>query len=243
MYLIIDIGNTRQKAAVFDKTENLICLEQNDYLSEEILLSLCEKHAFKACIISSVGEPDQRLMNLLSSKFTTLCFSQDLKFPITLKYGTAKTLGTDRIACAVGAAKLFPKQNVLTFQAGTCLVADFVNDNEEYLGGSIAPGLNLRFRALHEGTHRLPLIAPENIDFLIGDTTQNSILSGVINGMAAEIEGLSARYSELYPDLKVVLTGGDSSILLNSLKNRIFAAQNLVLYGLFEILNFNVPEN
>lgn len=243
MYLIIDIGNTRQKAAVFDENGNLICLEQYNYLSDDLLLSLCTKYTFCACIISSVGEPDQRIVDLLSNRFTTLCFDQNLKLPITLKYGTINTLGTDRIACAVGAAKKFPKQNVLTFQAGTCLVADFVNADREYLGGSIAPGLNLRFKALHEGTHRLPLVTPEKIDFLIGNSTQNSILSGVINGMAAEIDGLSARYAMLFPDLKVLLTGGDSSILLNSLKNRIFAAQNLVLYGLFEILYFNVPKN
>ncbi|MCQ2284189.1 MAG: type III pantothenate kinase [Bacteroidales bacterium] len=242
MFLVIDIGNTRQKVALFDHDGNLVHLEQYAHLLPTDLLSLCSNYELEAAIISSVGEEIQTLIEPLRNQIPIFTFSEDLKLPITLRYGTISTLGTDRIACAVAAQSLYPNQNVLTFQAGTCLVADFVNAQNEYLGGSIAPGLMLRFQSLHNGTHRLPLVEPHPIDFLIGDSTQNSILSGVINGMSAEIDGLIDRYASTFPNLKVIITGGDSELLKSSIKNSIFAAQNLVLNGLYKILYFNVSE-
>jgi type III pantothenate kinase len=122
-------------------------------------------------------------------------------------------------------------------------VADFVTADGEYLGGSIAPGLRMRFQALAHYTARLPLIEPEETAPLVGDTTKASILSGVINGMAAEIDGLIDRYQALYPDMKVLFSGGDSELLLNSVKKRIFAAQNPILLGLYKILVLNVSED
>ena len=127
--------------------------------------------------------------------------------------------------------------------AGTCLVADFVNAKGEYLGGSIAPGMRMRFLSLSKFTARLPLVEPENIDFLAGDSTRNSILSGVINGMAHEISGTIDHYKQAFGSLKVLFSGGDAELLCHSIKKRIFAAQNPTLLGLLKILKLNASEN
>ena len=126
--------------------------------------------------------------------------------------------------------------------AGTCLVADFVNEKGEYLGGSIAPGVRMRFQALSQFTARLPLVEPENIDFFVGDNTHNSILSGVMNGITQEINGIIRQYSRHYTHLKVILSGGDAELLQNSIKKRIFAAQNPILVGLHKILILNASK-
>ncbi|MBO4382128.1 MAG: type III pantothenate kinase, partial [Bacteroidales bacterium] len=120
------------------------------------------------------------------------------------------------------------------------LVADFVTADGDYLGGSIAPGLRMRLRALNQFTARLPLLEAKPIDYLVGDSTEKSILSGVINGLTYEIDGLISQYQTQFSDVKAVLTGGDAPLLTNSLKNSIFAAPNLVLSGLYEILKLNV---
>ena len=126
--------------------------------------------------------------------------------------------------------------------AGTCLVADFVNEKGEYLGGSIAPGVRMRFQALSQFTARLPLVDPENIDFFIGNNTKNSILAGVMNGIIQEINGIIRQYSRHYNQLKVILSGGDAGLLQSSIKKRIFAAQNPVLVGLHKILILNASK-
>ena len=127
--------------------------------------------------------------------------------------------------------------------AGTCLVADFVNKEGEYLGGSIAPGVRMRFQALSQFTARLPLVEPENISYFVGDSTQNSILSGVMNGVAYEIDGFIRQYSKQYDHLKVILSGGDAELIQNSVKKRIFAAQNPILVGLYKILILNASKS
>ena len=232
MDLVIDIGNTLRKVAVFSEKQLTIPFFEH----------LFEEYGIRRAIVSSVGEGDEEALDWLDHNTRLVRFTHDCRLPITLKYATPETLGTDRIANAVGANALYPSENVLSIMAGTCLVADFVNADGEYLGGSIAPGLRMRFHALEHFTARLPLVEPENIDFLIGDTTQNSILSGVMNGMAAEIDGLIDQYSLLFSPLKVIFSGGDAEILLHSVKKRIFAAQNPILFGLLKILKLNASE-
>jgi len=125
-------------------------------------------------------------------------------------------------------------------QAGTCLVTDFVDGQGTYQGGSIAPGLRMRFQALHDHTAHLPLLEPQQPVPFTGKSTQESILSGVIHGMACEIDGIISHYQGLYPDLHIILTGGDADFLKDFIKNRIFAAPYLVLEGLYKILKCNV---
>ncbi|MBO4489272.1 MAG: type III pantothenate kinase [Bacteroidales bacterium] len=240
MFLVIDIGNTLRKAAVFD--EDGLVVAQCHWECVDDLLHVVAPYEIQACIVSTVREEGSQLVAALNRYFQTLLFSASLPLPITLCYDTPRTLGTDRIACAVGAHSLFPDRTVLAIQAGTCLVADLVTAKGEYLGGSIAPGLHMRFTALAEGTARLPLVEPRPDAEVLGKSTEASILSGVIHGIHFEIDGMIEHYGEQFPDLQTVLTGGDATLLKNSIKNPIFAAPNLVLFGLYRILKFNASD-
>lgn len=241
--MVIDIGNTLQKLAVFDENETIVRFLQEKQLTISMLEEVLASYPVRSAIVSSVGEENREILDWLERRVRLVRFSSQCRLPITIRYATPETLGTDRIANAVGANALFPGENVLSIMAGTCLVADFVNADGEYLGGSIAPGMQMRFQALSQFTARLPLIAPESIDFFIGDDTRGSILSGVINGMAREIDGLIAQYEGEFAGLKSIFSGGDSGLLQNFIKKRIFAAQNPILFGLLKILKLNASED
>jgi type III pantothenate kinase len=153
-------------------------------------------------------------------------------------------LGSDRISAAVGGYYLYPNKNVLVIDAGTCIKYNFTNSNNQYLGGGISPGIEMRFKALQKFTDKLPLIEIDlNFNSLIGASTQSSILSGVLNGTISEIDGIINLYKLQFPDLICILTGGDSQYLANRLKNSIFTHQNLVLKGLNNILNYTIETN
>jgi type III pantothenate kinase len=144
------------------------------------------------------------------------------------------------MANAAGAAMLFPAKNVLSIQAGTCLVFDFVNEKGEYLGGSISPGIKMRFDSLHEKTKNLPLLSAKNgYPNFIGTDTSASLCSGIINGIGYEIDGFIDEYRAKFDAIIVLLTGGDADYLQKFIKNTIFAAPNLVLKGLNEIIKYN----
>ena len=242
MDLVIDIGNTLQKVAVFSEKSVLTALFQEKELTVSFLESLLAQYPIERAIVSSVREDDDSVLRWLEEKTKLLRFSTACRLPIRIQYATSETLGTDRIANAVGANALYPNRNVLSLMAGTCLVADFVNEKGEYLGGSIAPGVRMRFQSLSQFTARLPLVEPENIDFFVGNSTKNSILSGVMNGISQEINGIIRLYSRHYDRLKVILSGGDAELLQNSIKKRIFAAQNPILIGLHKILVLNASK-
>lgn len=242
MDLVIDIGNTLQKLAVFSEKSVLLDFFSEKKLSISLLETLFSQYSIKHAIVSSVREDDGLVLHWLENKTQLIRFTPSCRLPIRIKYATPETLGTDRIANAVGANAIYPNKNVLSIMAGTCLVADFVNDKGEYIGGSIAPGVRMRFQALSEFTARLPLIEPKKIDFFVGESTENSILSGVMNGITQEINGIIRQYSRNYDHLKVLLSGGDAELLQNSIKKRIFAAQNPILIGLHKILILNASK-
>ena len=239
MYLAIDIGNSRQKAALFSENGELVTLEEQRQLTSGTLVNWTDKYPVKASILSSVGEERLDLERMLERKTRYIRFSHATPLPISIDYQQPKTLGLDRIADAVAAQALFPGCNVLAIQCGTCLVMDFVNQEGRYLGGSISPGLEMRLASLHHYTHRLPEVSYRPVDFLIGDTTEKSILGGVVNGMADEIDGAIERYTQKFKELKVMMTGGNCEQLHFSIKHSIFATANAVLYGLYKILLFN----
>lgn len=243
MDLVIDVGNTLVKAALFDENGNLAGLFHEKSLTVSFLQRLFSEFPLERAIVSSVGEEDAGTMAWLESKTRLVRFTHQCRLPVTLRYATPETLGTDRIANAVGANAIYPNCNVLSIMAGTCLVADFVNEKGDYLGGSISPGLRMRFQALSHFTARLPLVEPDDIVFLVGDTTRKSILSGVILGLANEIDGMIFQYERDFSPLKVIFSGGDSKLLQSFIKKRIFAAQNPILLGLHKILEMNVSEN
>lgn len=244
MNLIIDIGNTRTKIAI---------VNDRDFLYLTSVLTLDLKTSFNSLIkqfteikhgiISTVVNLDREIKNELQETCDFIFLDEKTLIPIKNKYESPETLGKDRLAAAVGAWANFKQTNLLIIDSGTCLKIDIVNEKHEYLGGMISPGLNMRVKALHEFTGKLPLIneIPQSAG-LTGTTTTTSILSGVINGMNFEISGFINRYLINYPDLKIITTGGAVNFFELEPKNRIFARPNLVLEGLNEIVLFNAKK-
>jgi type III pantothenate kinase len=238
-YLIIDIGNTLQKAAIFSQSGEMVFCESDPNLKSHLINSMIKKHNITKSILSTVGEERKDIIELLEKHTKYLPFTHQTKVPITIEYKDPQTLGLDRIANAVAAASLFPNENVLSIQAGSCIVYDFITSAKRYEGGAISPGIDMRFKALHQFTANLPEIKRNHKNILIGKTTQQSIQSGVINGVIHEIEGNIKNYFAKYKPLKAVLTGGDSTYLHKLINFTIFAAPNLVLSGLYIILKSN----
>ena len=251
MNLIIDIGNTLIKAAIFSGDEIAVSWSGKT-MDEEALRSMLAEHRPAAAIVSSVrAMPTQpagngpalppELQFLANQDFTVLVAGSHLELPVKMRYATPDTLGTDRLAAAIAAAAQFPGEHSAVVIAGSCLTIDFVNNRNEYLGGTIAPGLMMRLQAMHHLTGRLPLITqlPEETG-LIGNTTKLSMLSGAINGMAAEIDGIITRRQKEIGFFNVILSGGDGKFFVKKLKSSIFAVENIVLYGLNLMLKHNV---
>ena len=241
MKLIFDIGNTLTKLAVFDKDE-IISSQTAENVSKQLLSSLfADFPKIDAAIISSVKNLDDRLTNYLSNLVKLVVLDHNIQLPYMNKYETQTTLGRDRIAAVAGAIILLPYENTLVIDAGTCITYDVVTAEKIYLGGGISPGIKMRFEAMHTFTGKLPLIEPEQYHHieLIGNTTKDSILSGVQNGVLEEVDGIINSYKNQFSGLKVIVTGGNYKYFDKYLKNNIFAAPNLVLIGLKKILDFN----
>lgn len=240
MNLIVDVGNTRIKLAVFEKSklEHLVVTSKEEVVSNiEILFE--EFPRLKKAIVSSVGNFPHIAVRLLQKKLEVLQLTKDTSVPFTNLYATPKTLGVDRIALISAAAVKFPHTNVLVLDAGSCITYDFLTSENSYLGGGISPGLQMRYNALHTFTANLPLLSPTQPTNPIGNTTESSMHSGVFLGVANEIDGFITIYREKYPDFTIILTGGDAHLLRDSLKNSIFAIPNFLLEGLDHILEHN----
>lgn len=245
MNLVIDIGNTLTKVALF-RGHDLVKLWRGEQADAAVIQELTGRETVSAAIVSSVKTAGEDLLPptmqfLREADFPVLMAGNHLSIPITMHYKTPETLGTDRLAAAIAANQRFPNEHVLVINAGTCLTFDFVNEHSEYLGGSIAPGLQMRLKALHEYTGNLPLLMPTDNDVpLSGQSTKESVLSGVTNGMMAEIDGMIDNWQQKISFFNVVISGGDAFFFDKKLKNRIFAVDNIVLHGLNIILQYNV---
>jgi type III pantothenate kinase len=240
MDLIIDLGNTNKKLALFEKGELSELVEFSD-LHLEDLRSFVESHpGIERCILSSVIEFSRSLSDFLREKFFFIELDEGTPVPVINRYKTPETLGKDRLAAAVAATSLFPGEDVLVINMGSCITYEFVNNRNEYLGGAISPGMNMRFKGLNTFTGKLPLISyREKIEFP-GRDTETAILSGVVNGIVHEIEGTVEVFLVNCPGLRVILSGGDLGYFEKRLKISIFAVPNIVLKGLYQILAFNV---
>lgn len=242
MDLVIDIGNTRCKVGIFNIIGEMLFFENFENLSLSRLQFLCDEYKVRRSILSSVRKEDPELITSLASNTQHVLFSHTSKLPITVAYHTPQTLGLDRLAGAVASCQSFPKEDVLSIQAGSCMVYDFVDRNGIYHGGAISPGIDMRFKALKQFTGKLPLIEKSEINYYVGNDTQQSIKSGVINGLIFEVKGFIDQYKSDYPNLKIILSGGDAEYLRKSIKNVIFAGSNFILKGLHEILKINAEE-
>lgn len=236
MNAVIDYGNSSAKVGIFDHHQ---LITKRTFLSLEDLHSFLENHSFENFIVSSVSEQAAQIHSWAQAK-NRFILSHTLPLPITIRYETPHTLGVDRIAGACGAVQLFPKKNCLVIDAGTCITYDLTDREGNYWGGGISPGITMRFEAMHTFTARLPLVKPTMNPNLIGNDTESCMQSGAINGTIVELDGIINLYREKYPELEVILCGGDMPFFENRLKASIFASPELVLLGLNSILIHNV---
>ena len=234
--LIIDIGNNSAKFFLF-KGEQLILHTRKSNSSFDVIGEWNRLYDIEKAIISSVIADTPELSEAISGlQCPVVRFSNSMSLPLEICYRTPHTLGSDRIAAAVGAWNEAPGRNMLVIDAGSAITIDFVGKDGKYNGGNIAPGIKMRLKALHEYTSRLPMIEKEGDIPTIGYDTETAIRSGVINGICHEIEGYINEFKQKYCDVLVFLTGGDEKPLKNRIKSCIFADKYLVAKGLNRIL-------
>lgn len=240
MNLIIDIGNTKIKAAVFEQ-DTLKSKEVINYDNwQQSIESILKKNAtIQNIVVSSVSKIGKEAFSFLNTNYKLFFISREMNFPFFNQYETPNTLGIDRMILATGAVLRFPKTNRLVIDAGTCITYDCIDENDNYLGGAISPGIRLRYEALNNYTAKLPLLTKEEPHSSIGNSTHQSIHSGVINGLTFEIEGFINSYSETNKNFIIILTGGDADFLAKRLKNTIFANSNFLLESLNQTFQYN----
>ncbi|MEY8850157.1 type III pantothenate kinase [Psychroserpens sp. XS_ASV72] len=240
MNLVIDVGNTFVKIAVFHNGSVFEKISVHHDLFLKTTKQVLKKYPIiSEGIMSSVGKLNPEDVATVQKQVDLLLLSSKTKLPFENLYKTPETLGVDRLALVCASVKHYPNDNVLVIDAGTCITYDFINNKNHYLGGAISPGIRLRYQSLHNLTANLPLLDTEVPKSIIGSTTNEAIHSGVVFGILKEIEGVIASYKEKNPDLTVILTGGDANFLSKQLKNGIFANSNFLLEGLNFILDFN----
>lgn len=239
MNLIVDIGNTIAKLAVFERDD----LREVVYTSNETLSGLeCfyKKYDIDKCIVSSVVDlKDEVKNNLKLIDVPVVEMNHKLKLPVNNLYSTPETLGSDRIAGIVGANYYYPNNDILVIDAGTCITYDFIDSSNNYRGGNISPGVDIRFKSLNAFTSRLPLLDNGGDCPLIGYNTETAIRAGVMRGAEFEVLGYISEMRNKYPGLLVFLTGGYTFSFEISPKNKIFADKFLVLKGLNRLLEYN----
>jgi type III pantothenate kinase len=251
MLVAVDVGNTRIKVAVFEGSTILEQFNFNSYkLQNELHFILNKYKKASELVVSSVGNISKDIFIEFENKVTIHFITSDFHFPFTNTYATPNTLGIDRMILASGAVLMFPNQNRLVIDSGTCITYDFIDQNDNYLGGAISPGIRLRFESLHNYTAKLPLLSLESIKEqnldripIIGNSTFESANSGVINGVINEIEGFISKYEAVYPKFIIILTGGDAEFLAKRLKNTIFANSNFLLESLNQTYQYKIKND
>jgi type III pantothenate kinase len=238
--LCFDFGNTRLKAAYFRDPvlQEIVVLKDESIDTLELLLN--KFHAEKS-ILSSVIDHDKQVESILSSKTKFHKLNHLSKLPFTTPVSKPETIGADRLALAAAAVHFYPGKNNLIIGLGTCITYNFITKTREFIGGAISPGMEMRLKSLNHYTAKLPLLKADWNVPLIGYDTDTNILSGVVIGMAKEIDGVVNAYEQKYGNFNSLLTGGDIGILASHLKKKIFADPELIFKGLYAISEVNNP--
>lgn len=240
LHVVVDAGNTRVKLAQY---QNQSCVSLEIFDEQDALENFLKSLNPKApCILSNTGT--WKLEAFRKHFHFTLDLNPSTDLPYKMGYATPASLGNDRRALAAAAVHEFPGEHCLVLDLGTCLTADFIDSSGVYHGGAISPGLRMRFRSLKHFTAALPEEEWSGINWpkLVGDSTENSILSGVVRGYQAEISSWITQYEESFGAIRTVITGGDAPLLLRWMKNDIFAPRNFLLNGLDYILEYHLNQ-
>jgi type III pantothenate kinase len=240
MNLIIDAGNTKIKLAIFRK-KTLVhdeAVDQNAFL--DAVKNIFKRYPnINRAIVSNVGILAEGQIKVISVFCKVHSLSSQSKIPYKNSYTSPQTLGVDRMALVTAAYYRAPHSNTLVIDAGSCITYDIINDFDEYLGGAISPGIQMRYTAMHEHTANLPNLQKKEVLDYIGNSTENCMHSGVVNGVTNEIDGVINQYKSRFKDLTVILTGGDAQFLSKRLKNTIFADSKFLMKGLNYLLEYN----
>lgn len=249
LHAAIDVGNTTTKIGLFDGST----LQEShvfDHDEHHQVSSILNENKVEHAILSSVIGDAAEIRSLVEAETSLVYLDADTVLPIKSQYKTRETLGTDRIAAVVGASVMYPNENNLVIDAGTCITYDLIDNGDTYIGGNISPGLEMRLKAMHHYTGTLPLLKADeslfdeiNADSLVGSSTKEAMIIGVKQGITAEIERIIEKLKKLYEDLNILLSGGDVAIFERWIKIEIFAVPNIVLIGLNAILFHQLQEN
>lgn len=237
--LILDYGNTLKKLAVFEDNTLLVLHKTQGHIAPLVENIAHTFPHIRHAILGSVAAIPQRELTLLQQHYQLLVFDQHTPLPFSNQYGSPQSLGLDRLANVAGALLHFPGHDMLIVDIGSCITYDIVDKEARYWGGAISPGMRLRAQAMHHFTHQLPLVEVPKETLRIGNDTISCMQSGIVHGTSAEISGMIDGYLADYKDLKVLFSGGDAHYFENRVKYHIFAAPNLVLEGLHNILRYN----
>ena len=232
--LCLDFGNTRQKCAVFNNSELIDVIVLNTSSNDD-LINVIDAHLPTHSILSSVINHSTEVEQILATKTKFHKLNHLSKLPILTPVGKPETIGADRLAICSAAVNMCPKQHNLAIGLGTCITYNFINKFGEFLGGSISPGMLMRFKSMNDYTALLPIVKPEHQFPLVGYDTKTNLLSGVLYGLAKEVDGIIDLYKEKYDKLNVILTGGDADFFSHHLKNKVEFEPNLLFKGLLEI--------
>ena len=244
MILTIDVGNTRIKSAVFESNtllETSFFLNENFKIAIENILNKYDK--ITILVVASVGKLEKDAFKSFSNRVKVHFVSRNNDFPFQNNYATPETLGIDRMILATGAVLQFPKLNRLVIDVGTCVTYDFIDENDIYQGGAISPGIRLRYESMHNYTAKLPLLELEEPENVIGKSTNQSLHSGVINGLTFEIDGYIEALKRRNENFIIILTGGDTNFLAKRLKNTIFANSNFLLESLNNFYQYQIKND
>lgn len=236
--LCFDFGNTLLKCGVFeiDQLTDIVTLENDE---PQTITELLDKYKPERTILSSVVDHNVEVEKILAEKSSFLKLDATVKLPFTTPVGKPETIGADRLALAAFASFFYRDQNTLVIALGSCITYNFINKYNSFNGGSISPGMEMRFKALNYYTAKLPLVKVDWNFPLIGYDTTTNILSGVLQGMTSEIDGIIDEYKKKFGKFNVLLTGGDTANFVRHLKNKIFADPYLILKGLYAISKYN----
>lgn len=236
--LCLDFGNTRLKAAVFNSDQFVQEFVLPDDSIETLQQVLVKHHPDKA-ILSSVIEHNPAIDELLARNTVFHKLSHESKLNFTSPVGKPSTIGADRLALSAAAVHFFPNQNNLVIGLGSCITYNLINQNHEFLGGAISPGMEMRFKSMHDYTAKLPLVQKDWNFPVTGYDTRTNLQSGVLAGISFEIDGYIDFYASKYGNFNVVLTGGDAGYFARHLKNKIFADLKFLFKGLYAISEVN----